>query len=388
MEFTAPPGVVLLPRWMMQTLFLVEGDRVTVSSVKLARATSVRLQPVRYAFSQLPNPKGVLESSLGLGYTTLTRDTTISVACGPRDTDVYELVVMDVQPTRCAYVLGSSVAVEFDEPQEPPSNAVVNQVLALNDVVEGSVAGNAYSYYELKNNPAMGASSVVIEVQSVSGDPDVVVSQATSHPSLVNFTWSGLQVRRRRCGVCVELRRLTRGRAGQEGGERIVIRPDDAERKKTSFYISVRGHREEASYRLAAFLEEPVSQQDLLEYAHALLLLFVCVAHLTRPRRSSGVEPVASVLRKTQERPTGVADSVQCTNCSVWLPAATAFRHEGNAARACRGDVGAHSVGSAAFCKRNVFRCAVCQAVVQTAQKDFHWHWQVVLVPARSFAPA
>ncbi len=95
----------------------MQGDRVTVSSVKLPRATSVRLQPVRYSFTQLPNPKSVLEGSLGLGYTTLTRDTSISVACGPRESDVHELVVRDLQPARCAYVMGSALPVEFDEPQ-------------------------------------------------------------------------------------------------------------------------------------------------------------------------------------------------------------------------------------------------------------------------------
>ncbi len=51
---------------MMHTLLLDEGDRVTVTSVKLPRATSVKFKPRLYSFTQIQNPKGVLENVLGL----------------------------------------------------------------------------------------------------------------------------------------------------------------------------------------------------------------------------------------------------------------------------------------------------------------------------------
>lgn len=138
------------------------------------------------------------------------------------------------------------------------------------------------------------------------------MSQDTSQPTLTNHQWAGLQA----------------------GGERIVIAPDDPQRRKASFYVSVRGHRGNASFRMAAFLEEPVTHADAT--------------------RSSGIGPLASVLKPaTVERPG--PDYVQCSNCAVWLPEATAFRHE-------------------AFCKRNVMRCPTCLAVVQLSQKDFHTH--------------
>ncbi len=67
-----------------------------------------------------------------------------------REEDVHELQVVDVQPARSVFVIGSEVAVEFDEPAEKPTAAILPQPLTLNNAIEGQVEGNAYSYYELK----------------------------------------------------------------------------------------------------------------------------------------------------------------------------------------------------------------------------------------------
>ncbi len=227
---------------------------------------------------------------------------------------MHELTVVDVQPARSVFLIGSEVAVDFDEPAEKPSAATLPTALTLNSAVEGQVPGNGYVYYELKNNPSMDAVSVVFELQTLSGDADVLVSQSSSRPSLLGFQWSALRT----------------------GGERVVVRPDDELRVKASFWVAVRGHREAATFRLAAFLEEPVTAEELLE--------------------SSGIQPVKSVLAGSADKP--AEDSVRCGNCAVWLPPATAFRHE-------------------AFCKRNVTRCEQCQALVQNTQRDFHWHCPV-----------
>jgi hypothetical protein len=88
----------------------------------------------------------------------------------------------------------------------------------------------------------MDAVSVVFELQGLSGDPDVLVSQRTSHPTLKDFQWSAFKT----------------------GGERVVIRPDDEQRVKSSFWVAVRGHRESCTFRLAAFVEEAVTKVRML----------------------------------------------------------------------------------------------------------------------------
>jgi hypothetical protein len=84
------------------------------------------------------------------------------------------------------------------------------------------------------------------------------------------------------------------------------------------------------------FLQEPATDEELL--------------------KSSGITPIKSLLQTQVESPG--PDFVCCTNCANWVPENTAFRHE-------------------AFCKRNLCRCEVCQAVIQVAQRSFHYHCPV-----------
>ena len=43
MEFTAPKGCVILPKWMMSNLFIKEGETVDVRSVKLSKVKKLIL---------------------------------------------------------------------------------------------------------------------------------------------------------------------------------------------------------------------------------------------------------------------------------------------------------------------------------------------------------
>ncbi len=303
-EFTAPNGTAVLPGWMMQQLYLAEGDYVKLTSVKLPRATSVKFKPVR----SFKGTKAVLEQELSLHYTTLTQDTTIAISDGQGK--LVELIVQELQPARSCYILGAELSVEFDEPAE--SQAEENKVISLNEPVSGEVAPNQYVYYEVKNNSSLDEKQIVFELEALSGDPDLFVSQQTAHPSIIANDWSAML----------------------SGGERIVVKPTDPLRKKNSFWVSVRGHIEACSFRLACFVEDVPTTEEALE--------------------SSGIYPMTSVLSTTQEAAPG-PDFLRCATCNKWVPEQSFYRHE-------------------AFCKRSILKCPICSALIQTAQKDMHNH--------------
>jgi hypothetical protein len=125
LEFTAEEGNVYIPYWMMQLLFLEEGDFIHVRNVTLPRATYVKLQPHETAFIDIANPKAVLEIAFR-NFSCLTRGDVIQVQYNDRK---YDLNVVDVKPNTygAVSIVETDVQLDFDAPVdyvEPPKPAV------------------------------------------------------------------------------------------------------------------------------------------------------------------------------------------------------------------------------------------------------------------------
>ncbi|XP_016539844.1 ubiquitin fusion degradation protein 1 homolog isoform X1 [Capsicum annuum] len=60
LEFIAEEGMIYMPYWMMENLFLQEGDIVTVKNVTLPKGKYVKLQPHTKDFLDISNPKAML----------------------------------------------------------------------------------------------------------------------------------------------------------------------------------------------------------------------------------------------------------------------------------------------------------------------------------------
>jgi hypothetical protein len=178
LEFTAAPNTAVIPAWILQTLYAADGDTIRITSVKLPRATRVKFRPVSTAFK---GSKDMLEQELSLRYSTLTQGTTIAVNDG---SNLVELEILELEPARCCYILNSQVNVEFDAALQPAADE--STILALNDPIEAQVQANRYIFWELKNNPAFDDKCIVIELQALQGDPDLFVSQSSSHPSIIS----------------------------------------------------------------------------------------------------------------------------------------------------------------------------------------------------------
>jgi hypothetical protein len=128
LEFDAPPGFVLLPLWMFQTLMIAEGDSVRIQSVALPRVHHITLRPQQKRFIMLTNPKSVLERYLS-SYPVLQQGTSI---CIPWVNETFFLDVISVKNHRGEEIRAGSTAshdgspisinTEFERPLDmPPS---------------------------------------------------------------------------------------------------------------------------------------------------------------------------------------------------------------------------------------------------------------------------
>jgi ubiquitin fusion degradation protein 1 len=114
LEFTAEEGNCYIPYWMMQLLFLQEGDFIQVRNVKLPRATYVKLQPHETAFINIANPKAVLEIAFR-NFSCLTRGDVICVEYNNRK---YDLNVLEVKPNdyNAVSIVETDVQLDFAPP--------------------------------------------------------------------------------------------------------------------------------------------------------------------------------------------------------------------------------------------------------------------------------
>ncbi|MES1907438.1 MAG: hypothetical protein MHM6MM_000553 [Cercozoa sp. M6MM] len=114
MEFTAPEGTVYMPYWMMQNLRIDNSDLVQLQNASLSKGTFVQFQPHEYEFTQLANPKAVLERAMR-AYTVLTQGTTIKIQHADRD---YLIDVVETRPGDAVSVIETDLNVDFAPPKD------------------------------------------------------------------------------------------------------------------------------------------------------------------------------------------------------------------------------------------------------------------------------
>eukprot|EP01098_Paradermamoeba_levis_P005148 TRINITY_DN2189_c0_g1_i1.p1 TRINITY_DN2189_c0_g1~~TRINITY_DN2189_c0_g1_i1.p1 ORF type:complete len:307 (+),score=72.51 TRINITY_DN2189_c0_g1_i1:87-1007(+) len=118
LEFTAEPGVCYIPYWMMQILLIEEGGFIKIKNVSLSNGTFVKFQPHTSNFSQIANPKAVLENLLR-NFACLTKD---DVICLNYNSKNFYLTVLETKPTNAISIVEADVNVDFAPPldyQEP-----------------------------------------------------------------------------------------------------------------------------------------------------------------------------------------------------------------------------------------------------------------------------
>ncbi|XP_059314286.1 uncharacterized protein LOC132065071 [Lycium ferocissimum] len=149
LEFIAEEGMIYMPYWMMQNLFLQEGDIVTVKNVTLPKGKYVKLQPHTKDFLDISNPKAILETTLR-NFSCLTTGDSIMVAYNNKQ---YYIDIVETKPSNGISIIETDCEVDFAPPldyKEPERTAPSRPSKAPAEVEE------AVTETEPKFNPFTG----------------------------------------------------------------------------------------------------------------------------------------------------------------------------------------------------------------------------------------
>ncbi|CAN4107453.1 unnamed protein product [Withania somnifera] len=112
LEFIAEEGMIYMPYWMMENLFLREGDIVTVKNVTLPKGKYVKLQPHTKDFLDISNPKAILETTLR-NFSCLTTGDSIMVAYNNKK---YYIDIVETKPSHAISIIETDCEVDFAPP--------------------------------------------------------------------------------------------------------------------------------------------------------------------------------------------------------------------------------------------------------------------------------
>ncbi|KAF3685684.1 Ubiquitin fusion degradation protein 1 -like protein [Capsicum annuum] len=112
LEFIAEEGMIYMPYWMMENLFLQEGDIVTVKNVTLPKGKYVKLQPHTKDFLDISNPKAILETTLR-NFSCLTTGDSIMVAYNNKK---YYIDIVETKPSNAISIIETDCEVDFAPP--------------------------------------------------------------------------------------------------------------------------------------------------------------------------------------------------------------------------------------------------------------------------------
>ncbi|XP_050207192.1 uncharacterized protein LOC126656626 [Mercurialis annua] len=194
LEFTAEEGSVGLPPHVWNKLFPSETLKAPLVEIRylwLPKGTYAKLQPEIVGFSDLPNHKAILETTLRQ-HATLSEGDVITVNHGIL---TYNLRVLELKPSDSVSVLETDIEVDIVGPDSVSVSAseTTNQhflkPLTVGTSESGMVEEGNYEYYKFSIDnetwEKIASDDVRIEVkvdaETVSGDTDLFISK---HPLL------------------------------------------------------------------------------------------------------------------------------------------------------------------------------------------------------------
>jgi len=155
LEFVADEGKCYIPNWMMQNLYLTEGDFVNIQSASLPVATFARFQPQSTSFLEITDQRAVLESDLR-SFACLTKGDMLAIKYNNK---IYELLVLETKPEDAVSIIECDMQVDFappigyTEPQrQPKKEAEVEEEQSLEGIPEEYIdRGNQQNFPGIGN---------------------------------------------------------------------------------------------------------------------------------------------------------------------------------------------------------------------------------------------
>ena len=134
-EFSAPPGVIHAPYYVMNNLGINEGDMVNIELVNPPEGSFIKIRPHKTEFIELPNPKTTLEQILSRDYQVLSEGHTIQLYDTESD-KVYEIDIVETRPESIIKIVDINLEVDFEQPLdyvEPVKEEIRDVSSNLND---------------------------------------------------------------------------------------------------------------------------------------------------------------------------------------------------------------------------------------------------------------
>ncbi|KAL7000050.1 hypothetical protein U1Q18_001199 [Sarracenia purpurea var. burkii] len=334
LEFTAEEGSVGLPPHVWSNLFPFGGPITSLIEVRyvwLPKGTYAKLKPDKLGFSDIPNHKAVLETSLRQ-HATLSQNDVLKVTHGVL---TYHLHILELKPSSSVSVLETDIEVDIvgSDSASERTNQHVLKPLTFGTSESGIVEEGNYIYYKFSIDEetwtriSSGDAKIEVKIESDTqdGDTDLYIARhPLLFPSRHQHEWS-----------CHDV------------GSKALILSSKNQRLGTGTYsVGVYGFKGTAKYWLTVTIqdndEHKVGQQA--------------------GSSSSSME----------------MDTVECKNCKHYIPARTIALHE---AYCRRHNVICQHVGCGIVLRieeaQNHVHCEKCaqafqQGEIQKHMKVFH----------------
>lgn len=285
LEFTAEEGSVGLPPHIWSNLFSTTVPKTSLVEVRyvwLPKGTYAKLQPIEFGFSDIPNHKAVLETSLRQ-HATLSQNDVLTVNHGVL---TYHLRVLELKPSSSISVLDTDIEVDIVGPESAPGKTDQHVLIPLmfGKSESGVVEEGNYVYYKFSIDVdvwsliSSGDSEieVKIDMEGQDGDTDLYISK---HPLLFpnrhQHGWSSHDV----------------------GSKVLVLSSRDQSLAQGTYSVGVYGFKGKTKYQLS------VTVQD-------------------RSNSKMGQQAAATSLTVVE------ADTLECRNCKHYIPSRTIALHE------------------------------------------------------------
>lgn len=328
LEFTVEEGFVALPQHCWSNLFPEEAPgsaAVEVRYVWLPKGTYAKLQSVEFGFSDIPNHKAVLETSLRQ-HATLSQGDILIVNHGAL---TYHLRVLELKPSSSVSVLETDIEVDIIGPESVDStNQYMLRPLTLGKPEHGVVEEGKYMYYKFsldddtwKRISSKDANIMVnLETQTRDGDTDLYVSR---HPLLFptqhQHMWSSHDL----------------------GSKVLLLGAEDQNLGTGTYTVAVYGYKGTSKYEVSVTVQDVATQ---------------------RVGRHSASSTLSAEV-----------DMAECSNCKRHIPSRTIALHE---AYCCRHNIVCRHPGCGVVLRieeseRHV-HCEKCSKAFQKEEVEKH----------------
>nr|BAF98608.1 CM0545.430.nc [Lotus japonicus] len=329
LEFTADEGSVGLPPHVWNNLFSevsVNSPLVEVRYVWLPKGTYAKLQPERAGFSDLPNHKAILETSLRQ-HATLSQGDILTVNYGEL---AYKLRVLELKPSTSVSVLETDIEVDIVDSdtslEKTDQHVLIPIVFGMPQI--GTVEEGKFVYYKFSidngtwEKISTGSSSIELKLESETdgGDTDLFISRhPLIFPTRHQHEWSSHDI----------------------GSKTLILSSKDKNLSAETYSVGIFGFRGIAKYKLSVMIQDNLDQKL--------------------------GQQTSSSISSTE------TDTEKCRNCKHYIPTRTIALHE---AYCVRHNIVCQHVGCGVVLRieesKNHVHCDRCGQAFQQVELEKH----------------